>query len=47
MSESRVPFRADIVGSFLRPASLKKAREEFTEGKISALVRSADLPHVK
>ncbi len=30
------PFRGDIVGSFLRPAALKKARSEFKEGKISA-----------
>lgn len=30
-----VPFRNDIVGSFLRPAELKKAREDFAAGKIS------------
>lgn len=30
------PFRFDIVGSFLRPEKLKKARAEFAEGKISA-----------
>lgn len=30
------PFRADIVGSFLRPAELKEARARFEAGKISA-----------
>jgi methionine synthase II (cobalamin-independent) len=30
----RAPFRADIVGSFLRPAALKNAREDFKNGKI-------------
>lgn len=29
------PFRADIVGSFLRPDYLKDAREKFAEGKIT------------
>jgi len=29
------PYRYDIVGSFLRPAELKKAREEYAAGKIS------------
>ncbi|MGN0055849.1 MAG: 5-methyltetrahydropteroyltriglutamate--homocysteine S-methyltransferase [Atopobiaceae bacterium] len=29
------PFIYDIVGSFLRPASLKQARADFAEGKIS------------
>jgi methionine synthase II (cobalamin-independent) len=29
------PFKFDIVGSFLRPEYLKKARSEFAEGKIS------------
>ncbi|MGD9160269.1 MAG: 5-methyltetrahydropteroyltriglutamate--homocysteine S-methyltransferase [Desulfobacteraceae bacterium] len=32
---SDVPFRCDIVGSFLRPASIKEAREKFAEGKIT------------
>lgn len=32
---SQGPFTYDIVGSFLRPATLKKAREEFTAGKIN------------
>ena len=31
---SNAPYRADIVGSFLRPAELKEARKQFTEGKI-------------
>lgn len=30
------PFRADVVGSFLRPAELKNAREQLANGKISA-----------
>lgn len=30
------PFRYDIVGSFLRPAALKKARAEFTENNITS-----------
>lgn len=30
-----VPFRADIVGSFLRPEVLKKARADFEDGKIT------------
>ena len=29
-------YRADVVGSFLRPAELKEARAKFAEGKISA-----------
>lgn len=32
---TNAPFRNDIVGSFLRPEELKKAREEFKNGKIS------------
>ncbi|MDF2803818.1 MAG: methionine synthase, vitamin-B12 independent [Anaerocolumna sp.] len=31
------PFRFDIVGSFLRPADLKQAREEFAKGIITAV----------
>ena len=27
------PFRADVVGSYLRPAELKAAREDFAAGK--------------
>ena len=29
MTDDKPPFRADIVGSFLRPAALKAAREKF------------------
>ena len=32
----QIPFRYDFVGSFLRPANLKVAREDFENGKISA-----------
>lgn len=32
----RIPFRKDIVGSFLRPEALKEARAALEEGKISA-----------
>ena len=28
------PFRADVVGSYLRPAELKQARADFAAGKI-------------
>lgn len=31
----KIPFRFDIVGSFLRPEQLKKAREDYKNGKIS------------
>lgn len=39
MSQTKVklaPFRADHVGSFLRPQRLKDARKQYAEGKISA-----------
>ncbi|MBA8989484.1 methionine synthase II (cobalamin-independent) [Curtobacterium pusillum] len=32
----RPPFRADIVGSFLRPTAVKEARAAFAEGRIDA-----------
>ena len=35
MSQLQTPFRYDYVGSFLRPAKLKKARRQFDEGNIS------------
>jgi methionine synthase II (cobalamin-independent) len=36
MSETnKVPFRFDIVGSFLRPAELKEARAKFSRGEIT------------
>lgn len=31
----KIPFQNDIVGSFLRPASLKQAREDFQQGRIT------------
>lgn len=36
MSNLRAPFRYDYVGSFLRPETIKKARADFKEGKITA-----------
>lgn len=35
MKKNNAPFRYDIVGSFLRPESLKEAREAYTQGKIA------------
>ncbi|MDU4877782.1 MAG: 5-methyltetrahydropteroyltriglutamate--homocysteine methyltransferase, partial [Veillonella dispar] len=35
MSKQLAPFHFDIVGSFLRPAELKEAREAFTKGNIT------------
>ncbi|MCD8356944.1 MAG: 5-methyltetrahydropteroyltriglutamate--homocysteine S-methyltransferase [Clostridia bacterium] len=35
MSATHTPFRFDYVGSFLRPAVLKKARADFESGKIT------------
>lgn len=32
---TQAPYRADIVGSFLRPEELKEARKKFKEGQIS------------
>lgn len=36
MSQLHIPFRYDYVGSFLRPAALKEAREAFKAGTITA-----------
>lgn len=36
MSNLKTPFRYDYVGSFLRPAKLKKARADYEAGTISA-----------
>lgn len=36
MQRSSAPFRADIVGSFLRPEAIKQAREQLAAGKIDA-----------
>lgn len=35
MVKASAPFRYDVVGSFLRPARLKEAREQFAQGAIS------------
>ena len=35
MSNFYTPFRYDYVGSFLRPESVKEAKKQFEEGKIS------------
>ncbi|MFK4565577.1 5-methyltetrahydropteroyltriglutamate--homocysteine S-methyltransferase [Enterococcus sp. UD-01] len=35
MGNKQIPYRYDVVGSFLRPAELKKARQEFNNGKIT------------
>src|SRR3954453_20857890 len=43
MKRTEAPFRADHVGSLLRPASLKQAREKRAKGEISA----ADLKAVE
>jgi len=37
MKRTKPPFRADHVGSLLRPAALKKAREQRIKGDISAI----------
>ena len=36
MKRTKPPFRADHVGSLLRPAALKEAREQRAKGEISA-----------
>lgn len=36
MNELQAPFRYDYVGSFLRPAALKAAREQWRAGQLSA-----------
>ncbi len=36
MQRTTAPFRADIVGSFLRPAAIKQARKQFQAGEIDA-----------
>src|SRR5688572_3448516 len=43
MQRTKPPFRADHVGSLLRPASLKEARERRAKGEMSA----ADLKAVE
>jgi 5-methyltetrahydropteroyltriglutamate--homocysteine methyltransferase len=41
MPDSRPPFRADHVGSFLRPAAWKEARKKFESGAIDAAALAA------
>lgn len=36
MSHQHAPYRADIVGSFLRPQAIKQARLQFADGEINA-----------
>ena len=36
MHRTKPPFRADHVGSLLRPVALKDAREKFAKGEIAA-----------
>ena len=36
ITKNKAPYRYDIVGSFLRPASLKEKREAFAAGEITA-----------
>jgi 5-methyltetrahydropteroyltriglutamate--homocysteine methyltransferase len=36
MQRSKPPFRADHVGSLLRPAAVKSARERHVKGEITA-----------
>ena len=35
MTKKVAPYKFDVVGSFLRPENLKKAREDFKNGKIT------------
>src|SRR5215472_15393807 len=41
MHRTKPPFRADHVGSLLRPAALKDAREKFARGEIAAAALKA------
>lgn len=45
----KIPFRWDIVGSFLRPEKLKKAREQLKQGEITqeALTKVEDESIIK
>ena len=36
MQRTKAPFRADEVGSLLRPASIKEARAKLEKGEITA-----------
>lgn len=50
MQRTTAPFRADVVGSFLRPAAIKRAREQFAAGEIDAAalrrVEDEEIHHV-
>lgn len=50
MAKALPPFRADVVGSFLRPAAIKEARLKFQSGAIDAqalrAVEDAEILHV-
>lgn len=50
MAKAFPPFRADVVGSFLRPAAIKEARLKFQSGAIDAqalrAVEEAEIRHV-
>src|SRR6201999_3711470 len=41
MKRTKPPFRADHVGSLLRPAALKEARDKFAKGEIDAATLKA------
>ena len=36
ITKTKAPFRADHVGSLLRPETIHKARKQYQEGKITA-----------
>lgn len=36
MQRTQAPFRADVVGSLLRPAAIKQARQRFADGERDA-----------
>ena len=36
MTHQHAPYRADIVGSFLRPLAIKEARQQLANGEINA-----------
>ncbi len=50
MSTTRPPFRADVVGSLLRPTALKSARAEHAAGKITAaqltVIEDREIDHI-
>ena len=50
-ARTKPPFRADHVGSLLRPAALKEAREKAASGAISAAelaaVEDREIEHIR